>query len=70
MSDADEQGAVEEANEKYSRVDADDVVEDAAELFEKPSEGPPTAANPEAFGLIDPGEEQEDDRRDEQRRDD
>ena len=61
MPDADDDRPVEEADEKYSHVDADDVVEDAAELFEQPGEGPPTAANPEAFGLIDPGEHQDDD---------
>lgn len=45
MSNDDRDRTVDEVDEKYSDVDAEDVVEDALDLFEKDSEGPP-AANP------------------------
>lgn len=39
---------VAEADERYSAVDAEDVAEDAKELFEQHHEGPPLTGNPEA----------------------
>jgi hypothetical protein len=57
MSNPEPERAVEEADDRYSRVDADDVVEDTKQLFEQHHEGPPDDANPEAFGLIDPAKE-------------
>lgn len=35
--------AVEDADREYSEVDADDVVDDAVEFFDTPSEGPPVS---------------------------
>ncbi|MGH9272512.1 MAG: hypothetical protein ACRDZ2_14710 [Ilumatobacteraceae bacterium] len=48
MSDADRNDNVEEIDDKYSSVEADDTVEDAEQLFEQHHEGPPLTANPEA----------------------
>jgi len=48
MSDPNPEPVVEDTDEKYSSVDADNVVEDAKELFEQHHEGPPRMANPEA----------------------
>jgi hypothetical protein len=48
MTSSDHHEGVEAVDEEYSSVDADDVVEDAKELFEQHHEGPPVTANPEA----------------------
>jgi hypothetical protein len=48
MSNTDPDSTVEQADDKYSDVDAEDVLEDAKELFEQHHEGPPRTANPEA----------------------
>ncbi len=48
MSNTDPDRSVDEAEERYSEVDAEDVVDDAKDLFEQHHEGPPLAGNPEA----------------------
>ena len=48
MSSSDHHERVEAVDDEYSSVDAEDVVEDAKELFEQKNEGPPITGNPEA----------------------
>lgn len=48
MSNPEQDRTVEQADDKYSKVDAEDVLDDAKELFEQHHEGPPRTANPEA----------------------